>query len=142
MKGCPSWFQQCIVHKVLKDLLYEICELNFDDVIVFGATEAEFLANVEKIFSRLDQSSAALYAIGIAPICKHVDGLAKGNCADGGFANAYVDDCNISSSDQGILSSLDYFDVFVDDGTHMNMQAYGVSVFMNVVSFRRTYLYT
>ena len=26
-----------------------------DDIIVFGATEAEFLANVEKIFSRLEQ---------------------------------------------------------------------------------------
>ena len=63
-----------------------------------------------------------MYAIGIAPIFKHVDSLAKGNCADGSSANAYVDDCNVSSSDQGILSSLDYFDVFIEDGTHMNMR--------------------
>ena len=66
--------------------------------------------------------TAALYAIGTAPIFKHVDGLAKENCADGGSTNAYVDNCNVSSSDQGIVSSLDYFDVFVDDGIHMNIR--------------------
>ena len=52
LKGAPRYFQQCLARIVLKDLLYVICELYIDDVIVFGETEEEFLANLRKVFER------------------------------------------------------------------------------------------
>ena len=55
MKGGPSWFQQHIACTVLKDYLYNICELYIDDIIVSGDTEDELLENVIKIFERFRQ---------------------------------------------------------------------------------------
>ena len=55
MKGGPSWFQQHIVRTVLKDYLYDICELYIDDIIVTSDTEEEFIENVIKIFERFRQ---------------------------------------------------------------------------------------
>jgi len=52
LKGAPPYFQQCIARIVLKDLLYVICELYIDDIIVYGETEEEFLENLRKIFER------------------------------------------------------------------------------------------
>jgi hypothetical protein len=66
-------------------------------------------------------SSAALYAIGTAPIFHNVDAIAKRLCDDGGSANAYIDDCTVGSSDQGIIHCLDHFDEFQNDGIIMNM---------------------
>jgi hypothetical protein len=66
-------------------------------------------------------SSAALYAIGTAPIFCNTDTIAKNNCEDGGSASAYIDDCNVSSSDQGIVSCIDHFDRFQNEGVTLNM---------------------
>ena len=55
IKGGPSWFQQHIAHTVLKDYLYDICELYIDDIIVTRDTEEEFIENVIKIFERYRQ---------------------------------------------------------------------------------------
>ena len=55
MNGGPSWFQQHIARTVLKDYLYDICELYINDIIVTGDTEDELLENVIKIFERFRQ---------------------------------------------------------------------------------------
>ena len=55
LKGAPPYFQQNIARIVLKDLLYVICELYIDDIIVYGATQEEFLENLRKILERMRQ---------------------------------------------------------------------------------------
>jgi hypothetical protein len=52
----PSCFQQQqLATEVLRDLLYQKCELYIDDIIPFAANEDEFVVNVRDIFSRLRQ---------------------------------------------------------------------------------------
>ena len=53
LKGAPSYFQGELASTVLRGLLYDICELYIDDVIVFGNSKKEFLANIELVFNRL-----------------------------------------------------------------------------------------
>ena len=53
LKGVPSWFQQQMSTKVFAGLLYNICEVYLDDIIVFGKTEDEFINNLTTIFERL-----------------------------------------------------------------------------------------
>ena len=53
LKWAPSYFQGELASTVLRGLLYHICELYIDDIIVFGNTKAEFLTNVELVFQRL-----------------------------------------------------------------------------------------
>ena len=53
VKGVGSHFQQQIATKVLCGLIYKICELYLDDIIVHGRTEEEFLANLRQVFERL-----------------------------------------------------------------------------------------
>jgi hypothetical protein len=60
LKGAPPYFQQCIARIVLKDLLYDICELYIDDVIIYGATEAEFLKNCRTVFERFQEYNIAV----------------------------------------------------------------------------------
>ena len=38
-----------MVSKVLAGLIYRICELYIDDVLIHGPTEAAFLANLRKV---------------------------------------------------------------------------------------------
>ena len=51
-KNAPSYFQQHVARIVLKDLLYQICELYIDDIIVYGDSDDEFLRNVRTILNR------------------------------------------------------------------------------------------
>jgi hypothetical protein len=53
LKGAPSYFQQQMATKVLANLIYHICELYLDDIIVYGDTEEEFLNNLSQVFERL-----------------------------------------------------------------------------------------
>jgi hypothetical protein len=55
LKGAPGYFQRAMVTEVLKGLLYTHCEVYLDDIIVFGATEEEYLANLEEVFKRLEE---------------------------------------------------------------------------------------
>ena len=52
LKTAGSYFQQQISHVVLHGLIWHICEVYIDDVIIHGATEEEFLANLAKVFER------------------------------------------------------------------------------------------
>jgi len=53
LKGAPAYFQGVLASIVLLGLLYFICELYIDDIIVHGRDEEEFLANLEAVFKRL-----------------------------------------------------------------------------------------
>jgi transposase InsO family protein len=52
IKSAPSYFQQKMT-EVLQGLIYSICEIYIDDIIIFGRTEEEFLENLDKVLRRL-----------------------------------------------------------------------------------------
>jgi transposase InsO family protein len=52
LKGAPSYFQQVMATVVLAGLLYILCELYLDDILVFGKTQDEFVGNLTEVFER------------------------------------------------------------------------------------------
>lgn len=60
LKGAPSYFQRVLATIVLSGLMYVICELYIDDVLVFGNTEQEFIANLRKVFERFRKHNLTL----------------------------------------------------------------------------------
>jgi hypothetical protein len=52
LKGAPSYFQQQM-SSVLNGLLYLVCELYIDDVIVDGSDDESLLRNLRAVFQRL-----------------------------------------------------------------------------------------
>ena len=60
LTGAPSYFQKIMCTEVLNGLLYNICEIYLDDIIVFGRTEEEFLTNLEAVMKRLQQKNISL----------------------------------------------------------------------------------
>ena len=54
LTGAPGYFQRAMATEVLHGLLYTICELYLDDIIVFGTTEDEFITNLYTVLKRLD----------------------------------------------------------------------------------------
>jgi len=46
--------------KVLNGLVYEICEIYFDDLFIHGKSEAEILHNVRRVFERLRAKNVAV----------------------------------------------------------------------------------
>ena len=69
-KGAGSYFQQ-MMQKILAGLLYVICEVYLDDILVYGATEEEFLHNLELVFQRLQE-----YNLSVSPDKCHL-GMSK-----------------------------------------------------------------
>jgi hypothetical protein len=55
LRGAPSFFQRAMATEVLPDLIYNICEVYLDDIIVFGRTKEEYLKNLETVLKRLDE---------------------------------------------------------------------------------------
>jgi transposase InsO family protein len=52
-KRAPSYFQKMMASVVLAGLLYFICEVYLDDILVYGDTEDTFITNVRTLFVRL-----------------------------------------------------------------------------------------
>ena len=52
MKGSPSFFQQVMATVVLTGLIYIICEVYLDDILVYGTDEVEFVARLAQVFAR------------------------------------------------------------------------------------------
>ena len=50
-----------MIQRVLTGLLYTICEVYLDDVLVYGDTEEEFLANLDKVFTRFAEYGITLH---------------------------------------------------------------------------------
>jgi len=53
LKGSGPYFQRSMSNTVLAGLVYQICELYIDDVLIHGRDLETFLANVRKVFERL-----------------------------------------------------------------------------------------
>jgi len=53
LKGAPSYFQQAMQTEVLQGLLYQICELYIDDIIIFADSEDELVDNLGQVLERL-----------------------------------------------------------------------------------------
>jgi hypothetical protein len=53
LKSAPAYFQAAMQQKVLAELLYQICEVYLDDIIVFAQTKDEILDRLEEVFKRL-----------------------------------------------------------------------------------------
>ena len=53
-KKAPSHFQEQMAACVLVGLIYYICEVYLDDIIVHGKTNEEFLARLKQVFDRMD----------------------------------------------------------------------------------------
>jgi len=60
LKGAPAYFQQQMQQSILTDLLYTCCEVYLDDIIIYGATEEEFLHNLQRVLQRLKQFNVTL----------------------------------------------------------------------------------
>ena len=60
LKGAPTYFQRMMVTIVLRGLVYLICEVYLDDIIVHGKTEDEFLDRLRKVFERLRSHNITL----------------------------------------------------------------------------------
>jgi len=55
LKGAPSYFQCMLASVVLAGLMYIICELYIDDLIIHGRTKEEFVQRLDKVFERFSQ---------------------------------------------------------------------------------------
>ena len=53
LKGAPSYFQGVMATIVLVGLLYTICELYLDDILIHAQTESEFLSRLDQVLKRL-----------------------------------------------------------------------------------------
>ena len=53
LKGAGPDFQRTMQNKVLNGLVYEICEIYINDVLIHGKSDPEFLDNTRCVFERL-----------------------------------------------------------------------------------------
>ena len=61
LTGAPGFFQRAMQTEVLRgDLLYQCCEIYLDDIVVFGATEEEFILNLRKVLTRLIEHNVTI----------------------------------------------------------------------------------
>jgi len=60
LKAAPAHFQQQMASTVLGPLLYDICEIYLDDVIIYGETEEEYLQNIEKVLKRFRECNITI----------------------------------------------------------------------------------
>ncbi len=49
-KNAPAWFQ-ALMNRILDDAMFVKCFVFIDDVIIFGKTEAECIANTKDVIS-------------------------------------------------------------------------------------------
>ena len=62
LKGSPSYFQHVMQSEVLHGLMYSICELYKDDVLIFAETEEQMVINLATVLRRLYE-----YRITVSP---------------------------------------------------------------------------
>ena len=60
LKGSGPYFERSMSNTVLAGLVYHICELYIDDVLIHGRDFESFLANVRKVFERLREFNVAV----------------------------------------------------------------------------------
>ena len=70
-ENAPSYFQKSLAYVLLAGLLYLICEIYVNDLIVYGVDEDDFIYNFRHIFERLVKYKCVLKP------CKCQFGLTK-----------------------------------------------------------------
>ena len=60
LKGAGPYFQRTMQNKVLNGLVYEICEIYIDDVLIHGKSDPELLDNTRRVFERLRDKNVAV----------------------------------------------------------------------------------
>ena len=60
LKGAPSYFQHAMQTKVLGDIMYKMCEVYLDDIIVYAQSETELLQHLRQVFIRLERFNITL----------------------------------------------------------------------------------
>ena len=53
LAGAPSYFQHAMETEILTGLLYDICEIYIDDIIVFANTPDQLVKNLRRVLARL-----------------------------------------------------------------------------------------
>ena len=61
-KRAPSYFQEQMATVVLRDLIYNICEMYLDDCIIFATNNDQFIERLETIFKRFKDKNIYLKA--------------------------------------------------------------------------------
>jgi transposase InsO family protein len=61
-KRAPSYFQEMMASVILVGLIYFICEVYLDDVIIFGDTPTEFIERMRTLFTRFRLKNICLKA--------------------------------------------------------------------------------
>jgi transposase InsO family protein len=61
LKGAPSYFQRVMSNVVLAGLVYSICEVYIDDIIVYATTAAGLLDNMRRVFDRIRKHKLLLH---------------------------------------------------------------------------------
>ena len=59
LKGADPYFQRIMASKVLAGLIYRICELYIDDMLIHATTESDFLINLRQVFQRFREHNIA-----------------------------------------------------------------------------------
>ena len=60
LKTAPSYFQEKMASDVLRGLLYFICEVYIDDIIIGGDSEEDLAKNLRLVFTRLVEENVKL----------------------------------------------------------------------------------
>ena len=60
LKGAPAYFQRIMATVVLAGLVYKICEIYLDDVIVYAQTIDELIDNLTQVFERFRKHNITL----------------------------------------------------------------------------------
>ena len=60
LKGAPAYFQRIMATVVLAGLIYKICEIYLDDVIVYAQSLDELIENLTHVFMRLRKHNITL----------------------------------------------------------------------------------
>jgi hypothetical protein len=69
MELLPSanYVQKMMAEYVLHGLIYIICELYIDDLLIYGRTEENFFRNVETVFEKLREFNVTLKPKKVSP---------------------------------------------------------------------------
>ncbi len=60
LKRSGPYFKRSLSNTILAGLVYHICELYIDEVLIHGRDIGSFLANVRKVFERLREFNVAV----------------------------------------------------------------------------------
>ena len=60
LKGAPGYFQRVLATSVLAGLIYSICELYIDDIIVHAQNAEDYIKNLRVVFERLRKHNITL----------------------------------------------------------------------------------